>query len=116
MPFANLDDQYAEHPNNWDLSDAAFRLQTAAICYANRHLTDGRIPASKVRTLVPKFQRRALDELLVAHWLDLGDAYEVRDFLDWNRSKEEVEGHRDHLSKVRSEAGKKGARARWQSK
>lgn len=113
MAFANLDDLYAEHPKNWDLSDAAFRLHTAAICYANKHLTDGMIPATKVRTLVPRFRAAALAELLVDHWADHGDRYEIRDFLDWNRSKAEVEEHRTHITSVRSAAGKKGARARW---
>lgn len=115
MPWANFDDQYAEHPKNWELSDAGFRLHTAAILYSNRHRTDGDIPASKVRTLVPKYRPAALTELLAeGHWIDMGDFYTIHDFLDWNRSREEVETSRMHLSKVRSEAGKKGARVRWQ--
>lgn len=109
MPWANLDDQYAEHPNNWDLSDAAFRLHTAAICYANKHLTDGEIPATKVRTLVPRFRAAALRELLADHWIDKGDAYAIRDFLDWNRSKAQVQAERERKSR----AGKKGAEKRW---
>jgi hypothetical protein len=110
MPWANLDDQYAEHPNNWDLSDAAFRLHTAAICYANRHTTDGEIPVSKVRTLVPKFRGTALAELLRGHWVDKGDRYEIRDFLDWNRSRAQIESERERKSR----AGRKGAQKRWQ--
>lgn len=110
MPWANLDDQYAEHPNNWDLSDLAFRLQTAAICYSNKHLTDGELVVSKVRTLVPKFRTSALTELLdKGHWIDKGAYYEIRDFLDWNRSKAQVEAERERKSK----AGKKGAQKRW---
>lgn len=109
MPWANLDDQYAEHPNNWGLSDAAFRLHTAAICYANRHLTDGRIAANKVRSLVPKFRKVALDELLADHWIDKGDEYEIRDFLDWNRSRAQVETERER----KRSAGRKGAQNRW---
>lgn len=109
MPWANLDDQYAEHPNNWDLSDLAFRLHTAAICYANKHLTDGAIPASKVRTLVPRFRASALAELLDGHWIDKGDTYEIRDFLDWNRSRAQVDAERER----KSQAGKKGADKRW---
>lgn len=111
MPWANLDDQYAEHPNNWVLSDAAFRLQTAAICYANKHTTDGEIPTSKARTLVPKFRPAALAELLDrGHWIDKGDVYEIRDFLDWNRSKTQIDAERERKSR----AGKKGAQKRWQ--
>lgn len=110
MPWANLDDQYAEHPNNWDLSDAGFRLHTAAICYANRHTTDGEIPASKVRTLVPKYRAAAVTELLTrGHWIDKGESYEIRDFLDWNRSRAQIAAERERKSK----AGTKGARKRW---
>lgn len=110
MPWANLDDQYAEHPNNWVLSDAAFRLHTAAICYANKHKTDGEVVASKVPTLVPKFKRAALVELLDrGHWLDKGETYEVRDFLDWNRSRAQIETE----SQRKSQAGRKGAQKRW---
>lgn len=110
MPWANLDDQFAEHPDNWDLSDAAFRLHTAAICYANAHLTDGDISKSKVRTLVPRFRASALGELIaVGHWIDKGDVYEIRNFLKWNRSKVQVAAERQR----KSNAGKKGADKRW---
>jgi hypothetical protein len=110
VPWANLDDQYAEHPNNWILSDAAFRLHTAAICYANKHKTDGRVVVSKVPTLVPKFKRAALVELLDrGHWIDKGEEYEIRDFLDWNRSRAQIEAE----SERKSQAGRKGARKRW---
>lgn len=111
MPWANLDDQFAEHPNNWTLSDAAFRLHTAAICFSNRYLTDGEIPKSKVRSLVPTFRKAAVAELIdKGQWLDKGDAYEVRDFLDWNRSRAQVQVLRERKSR----AGKKGAESRWQ--
>lgn len=110
MPFANFDDNYAEHPKNWALSDAAFRLQTAAICYANRHLTDGEVAASKVPTLVPRFKKAAVVELLACGlWIDKGDVYAVRDFLDWNRSRAQVEAERERKSR----AGRKGAQSRW---
>lgn len=109
MPWANLDDQYAEHPDNWDLSDAAFRLHTAAICYANKHLTDGDIPKSKVRTLMPRFRAAALEELLRDHWIDKGDTYHIRNFLKWNRSKAQVLAERER----KSVGGKKGAENRW---
>lgn len=111
MPWVNLDDQFPEHPKVWELSDAAYRLHTAGICYANRYLTDGVVPSSKVQTLVPKFRKAALDELTDrAMWLPgpIG-AWVIRDYLDWNRSRVEVEAERERKSK----AGKKGARSRW---
>lgn len=116
MPWVNLDDDYAENPDNWTLTDAAFRLHTAGICYANSHLTDGHIPKTKPRTLVPRFRPAALEELLQDHWHEQGDAYVIRNYLKWNRSKAEIESERERLRSVRSEAGKKGAAARWQTR
>lgn len=116
MPWVNLDDDYAENPDNWVLSDAAFRLHTAGICYGNKHLTDGEIPKTKVHALVPRFRASALAELLVKHWVEKDDVYIIRNFLKWNRSKVQVESERERLHQVRSEAGKKGAQARWQSR
>lgn len=109
MPWVNLDDDYAENPDNWELSDAAFRLHTAGICYGNKHLTDGEIPKTKVPTLVPRFRQTALNELLAEHWIEKDRNYVIRNFLKWNRSKVQVESERER----KSQAGKKGAESRW---
>ena len=116
MPWVNLDDQFPDHPKVAGLSDAAFRLHIAAICYCNRYLTDGVIDRKEVRKLVRRYSKKTVDELVSGgHWYDhngLG-VYELHDFLQWNRSREEVREQQERLHKVRSEAGKKGARARW---
>lgn len=111
MPWVNLDDKMPEHPKVDGLTDAAFRLHIAAICYCNRHLTDGLVPADKVRRLVPRFRQTALDELTDrAMWLPRGDlAYEIHDYLEWNRSRVEIESERERKSK----GGRKGAQLRW---
>lgn len=118
MTWVNLDDQFPEHPNNDGLSDAAFRLHVAGICYANRHLTDGRVAEEKVARLVPKFRKAALDELLAGdkpHWQLNGSGYVIRDYLQWNKSRAEITEERERLHKMRSDAGKKGAASRWQT-
>jgi hypothetical protein len=112
VPWVNLDDQLPEHPKVDGLSDLAFRLYIAGICYANRHLTDGFIPADRVRRLVPKFKQVALDELTDrAMWLPSPGkrGWLIRDYLDWNRSREQIEAERERKSK----GGRKGAQARW---
>lgn len=112
MPWVNLDDHFAEHPKNFALSDAAWRLHVSGICYCNIHLTDGLIDAAKVPTLVPRFRRVALAELVDRGiWSPLlgGAAYEVHDFLQWNRSREQVLAEKERKSK----AGRKGAENRW---
>lgn len=112
MPWVNLDDAFPDHPKNDALTDAAFRLHVAGICYANRHLTDGLIPADKVTRLVPRFRTSTLKELLArGHWrhIESIDTYEIHDFLQWNRPREKVIAERERKSK----AGKKGAEKRW---
>jgi hypothetical protein len=111
----------SEHPKIVGLSDGAFRLHISAIMYANRFLTDGVIAFDAVVRLTPRFKTAHLDELLNRRiWTEesvngSSRIFEIHDFLDWNKSRAEVEEQRGHISKVRSEAGKRGARARWGS-
>lgn len=109
MPWVPLDDEFPEHPKNDALSDLAFRLKVAGICYSNRHLTDGLIPADKVPRLVPRFKRSALNELLNAsHWTyhESIATYEIHDYLQWNKSRAQIEEE--------SERQRKRARKRWE--
>lgn len=100
MPFANLDDEYADSPSNWDLSDAAFRLQTAAILHCSRHTTDGFVRASQVSKLVPRFRKGTVAELLKAgKWkpVELDGttvSYEVVNYLKWNLSAAQIDERR----------------------
>jgi hypothetical protein len=115
MPWVNLDDQYPEHPKVDSLSDGAFRLNTAAICYCNRQKTDGIVAASMVPRLMPKFRPSYVQELLDRMlWHDIGggSAYELHDYLDWNRSREQIEA----AVAKNSANGRKGAEKRWGTK
>ena len=114
MPWANLDDQFPKHPKVLPLSDPAFRLHVSGVCYAAQYLTDGRIESEAVPLLMPRFKARYLEELLKRGlWLQVGDDFEIHDYLQWNRSKREITEERERLRKVRSAAGRKGAEKRW---
>lgn len=118
MPWANLDDQFPDHPKVVNLSHGAFRLHVAGICHSSRYLTDGRIDASVVPRLISRYKPAMLAELTAGDrplWVPVVGGYEIHDYLEWNRSRAEIQEHQSRLRKVRSEAGKKGARARWQS-
>jgi hypothetical protein len=116
MPYLNLDDNFADHPKVDALSDGAFRLHVAGMLYASKHLTDGFIPANRVPRLTRTYKARHLAELMEARmWLPADRGYTLHDYLDWNRSREQIEADRERIRKVRSEAGKKGAKARWHS-
>jgi len=110
MPWANLDDQFPKHPKVVRLSDAAFRLHVSGICYCAQFATNGVIDGEVVSLLVPRFRKATLDELLTkGQWLTHPDGYEIHDYLQWNRSREQIEAERERKSK----AGRKGAEKRW---
>lgn len=108
MPWVNLDDKFPEHPKVDSLSDGAFRLHVAGICYCNRLRTDGLISYVKVPRLVPRYRRAMLEELLTKGiWYDryAVEAYEIHDYLEWNDSREQIEAFR--------EKQRRNAKKRW---
>jgi hypothetical protein len=114
MPFLNLDDNFADHPKVDGVSDGAFRLHVAGMLYAAKQMTDGYIPATRVPRLTRTFKPRYLAELMESGlWKPADRGHVIHDYLDWNRSREQIETDRERVRKVRSEAGKKGAKARW---
>lgn len=102
MPYLNLDDGFTEHPKADLLSDAAFRLQVAALCYCAKNLTDGLLPEHRVPRLVPRFRPAVVRELLrVEIWHPGGEGcgtkdcpigapgtYVIHDYLEWNKPRE----------------------------
>jgi hypothetical protein len=52
MVWVRIDDQFAEDPKVVEVGPLGMALQVAALCYANRKLTDGHIPRSVARTLL----------------------------------------------------------------
>jgi hypothetical protein len=57
MTWTKHPDDYADQL--WSLSDAAYRLHCSATVFSNRTLTDGYVPADRVRSLVPHFRAAA---------------------------------------------------------
>jgi hypothetical protein len=107
MTWVRLDDAFPDHPKVIGLTDAAFRTHVAGLCYAGRYLTDGHIPTSALRQIGT---RKAAQELETAALWDRTDhGWVIRDFLDYNPSKADVESERDR----RRAAGTKGAQIRW---
>ena len=110
--YAAIDHNFCEHPKHDVLSDAAFRLHISGIVFCSRHRLDGLLPADRVRRLVPRFRAAALQELLDRSlWFEVfdGAAYEIRDYLQWNPSRAQIE---ERIA-AKSKAGKKGAEAKW---
>jgi len=108
--FVRLDDGYPEHPKVVPLSDGAFRAHIEAICWASRN--EGRffVPRLVARKFWrPKFITELINASLFDEATDGRDGYEVHDYLDFNRSTEEIAAFRES----RGDAGALGNHRRW---
>lgn len=112
MAWGRVDDGHYRHRKlaelDEDLRKGCIALFWLAISWCNDQLTDGRVPASTVRMLGGDVDEA--DELVrVGLWEGDGQAYRVHDFLDFNKSRQQVEADRAQ----RAAAGAAGAKARW---
>ena len=111
MTWANFDDNFADHPKVLALSDGAFRLHTSGILYSARYLTDGVVPLAVAQRLTPTYRAAYLSELVSAGLWTLSEGgYHIHDYLQWNRSRDQILNERAR----KSEVGKRGAKRRWQ--
>lgn len=126
MTWAYFDDGAPKHPKARAAGNEAWGLWAAAVMYCNRWLTDGRItldalasdclpvpiPKAKAKRLAEKLCAAKLREDGVGLLEDIGSgAYNVHDFLEWNKSKAEVEAKRaaDRARKKNGGSGGSGA-------
>jgi hypothetical protein len=99
MTWTKLGDEYPAETA--DMSDAAFRLHTLALCWSNWRLLDLTIPARDLRKFAfieSKPVDDAVDELVAAGWWQRidSDTYWIGcRFSDWQRDKVQVEHNRE---------------------
>lgn len=115
MPWVTLDDHFTDHPKVAMVGGDAAWLFVAGLCYAQRHLTDGKIPKAVIGQLTDrktpsKLAKRLVDVRL---WEEEGDHYVVHDWPDYNEPSEEVRRRRGDKAKDRSEHARKAAQHRW---
>jgi hypothetical protein len=96
-----LDVNFFDHPKIVGLSDAALRLYLSSIAYSNRLMTDGYIAEAVIGRLIEvpwdqdiKPADYAAELVRARLWHALDQGFEVHDFLDHNRSREERMGNR----------------------
>lgn len=103
MPWVKLDDSFDEHPKIDALSDAAFRLHVAGLCYSARNLSDGHIPSVRAPRLTVTAKARHIAELVTAGvWDAVDDGYMIHDFLEYQRARTDVLSERE-AARVRME-------------
>ena len=92
MTWVKLDDGFADHPKIERLSSDAFRAFVRSLCYASRHLTDGRIPDAALRILA---RRAIIRELEVSGlWERNGDGIVIHDYLEFQPSSAQIRQRR----------------------
>jgi hypothetical protein len=81
VTWVKLSDTFAE--NFEELGADALALHVAALCYCNRLLTDGAVPAGKIHRLFPIGDPDAAVKALVTagHWCERADGYEIVNYL-----------------------------------
>jgi hypothetical protein len=132
MAFAALDDEFFGHPKAAAAGLDGCGLYARSLSYCAHYLTDGFVP----KAWVSEIARPAVKQKVTVAglWVEVtgGEVYQyvaadeaytvtipgagffIPDYIAFNPSRAEVEAKRSALSDKRSEAGKKGALARWQ--
>lgn len=120
MPWVKLDDNFFSHPKVVAAGTEAVGLYVMALTYSAHHLTDGHVPLGWVREKAGSKMRKLVAALLAAPpgfdhalWEEHEAGWVIHDYLEYNPPREHVERERADLSAKRSDAGKKGAEARW---
>lgn len=126
MPWVRIDDQMPQHPKVVGIGPLGLALHVAGLCYCNRYLTDGFIPASAAITLLDFTEldehafngrgnvcRIAIDKLLDAGvWIEIEGGFSIHDYLDYQPSRAHVEAERAQKQAAGQAGGQASAKAR----
>lgn len=105
--FIRLDHGMPENRKVMGLTDTAFRLYVEAICWCSRQESDGHIPEAFMARMG---KAKNVTELVDSGLLDTAvGGYQVHDYLDFQRSSEEIGAYRS----AKGEAGSRGNHMRW---
>lgn len=108
MPWGRLDDSLYDHPKLDALGKhrlAGVGLNTLAMSWSNRYLTDGFVPRERVLRLGGTYN--LADALVTAGlWEKVEGGFRIHDFLDYNDSRDDVrrgrEAGRERMRYLRS--------------
>ena len=104
--YITVHDGMPEHPKVEGLSDGAFRLLVTCWCWCSRNLTDGFIAsASWDKRGTPKARRELIEAGLIER---TEGGVQMHDYLEHQRSAEQVAD----LRNKRAEAGSKGGKTK----
>jgi hypothetical protein len=114
LPWVRIDEEFPDHPKVVGAGPLGIAMQVAALCYCNRHLTDGFVPRSAARRLIDLDGLGvSADDVIkallgVKMWSRVDGGYRIHDYEHYQPTRAQVlaERERNRL------AGEKGGRAR----
>lgn len=110
MSWVFLDDKFHSNRKILRVGNAGAGVYARSLSYCGDHLTDGFVDEAWVKqACTAKVRDKLVAEGL---WVKVDGGFEIPDYLTLNPSREDVLRRRA----ARSEAGKKGASKRWDSK
>lgn len=102
--YITLHDGMPQNRKIRPLSDKAFRTIIELWCWCAQERNDGAMDEAAFKTFgTPKARAELIERGLIER---VGEAYQAHDYLEHQRSRAQIE----ELSRVRSEAGRKGGR------
>ncbi len=112
MTWVKLDDAHQDHPKIAFLSDRAYRLWVRAIAYSNKFGLNGDLTAAQLRQIRGPIKAKVKHEAELVEsglWRQTDGGIEVHDIGDYQLKAVKSAD----ISQKRSDAGKMGAAARW---
>jgi hypothetical protein len=97
VPWGRIDDGFDDDPDLDKMSCEAISLFWCAISWCSRNLTDGFVPEGRV-TKLPGGTREAVEQLTSGDkpwWLEVQGGYQIRSYLKFNPSREQVLSERE---------------------
>lgn len=137
MAWVRIDDQFTDHPKAAEAGPLGIAMQVAALCYSNRHLTDGFIsyavaarlldwtgiakdldwdkPDQQVMGWKITWQEVAEKCEEAGLWDAVDGGWRIHDYLEYNPGRADALAKRQDISAKRAQAGRKGLANRWQT-
>lgn len=119
MGWVRLDDDFPHHPKALAAGAEGIALFVAGLCYCSKHETDGRIPKNAIPLLINGLRRpKAVAEKLVTvgFWDDEPGCFVIKNYLEYQRSKAEIESLREAKRAAGRRGGIASAVTRWGSR
>lgn len=105
MSWFRVDNLLLTSPKLAHNSSATKLAYIASLAYCSAHLTDGFIPASAVSEIcrAASTTKRVVKPLVESElWLEQGKDYRIKDYLEYQRSRAEVEAEREKWRRLKA--------------